>query len=153
MFNEIQSVFDCLNRDFGSFNQLFTTRNMGPRWARELQAFEYPVGNIGTNKDGDWVIRVALAGFSKDDITVKVRGHSIHIEGERTIDDEIHFQHGIKEMSSFKNDYFVPTTFDLEKIIADLTNGMLTIKVPQKQMIVACEKNERVIPIGMEVSK
>ena len=114
---------------FGEFGQL---------WERMSQFFEA----TGEGGPGAWVpaveteeaddaylVRAELPGMKRDDIDVEVSGSELRITGEvkeKTEGKALRRRHG-----KFAYRASLPTDADPEQISAQLTDGVLTVRVPK----------------------
>ena len=128
---------------FDRFFDMDTTRDSG-----------YPPYNIRKINEAQYVIEIALAGFSKDDIEVEVTEGSLTIrskkldEKEEDTSEDSYVHKGIAKRSflrcwTLSDDIFVKG--------ADLKDGMLVINL---EKVIPDEKKPRLINIGSgDVSK
>jgi molecular chaperone IbpA len=119
---------------FDRFFEMDLTRDSG-----------YPPYNIRKINDAQYVIEIALAGFSKQDIEVEVTEGALTIRSKREeeLDNEESFVHkGIA-----KRDFLRSFTLSDDIIVkgADLKDGMLTIDL---EKVIPDEKKPRLIQIG-----
>ena len=122
---------------FDRFFDMDTTRDSG-----------YPPYNIRKINEAQYVIEIALAGFSKDDIEVEVTEGSLTIrskkldEKEEDTSEDSYVHKGIAKRSflrcwTLSDDIFVKG--------ADLKDGMLVINL---EKVIPEEKKPRLITIG-----
>ena len=105
----------------------------------------YPPYNIRKINEAQYVIEIALAGFSKEDIEVEVTEGNLAIrskEEKETDEDESFVHKGIAKRSFMR-------TFSLSDDIivkgADLKDGMLIVEL---EKVIPDEKKPRLIQIG-----
>ena len=105
----------------------------------------YPPYNIRKINEAQYVIEIALAGFSKEDIEVEVTEGNLTIrskEEKETDEDESFVHKGIAKRSFMR-------TFSLSDDIivkgADLKDGMLIVEL---ERVIPDEKKPRLIQIG-----
>ena len=105
----------------------------------------YPPYNIRKINEAQYVIEIALAGFSKEDIEVEVTEGNLTIrskEEKETDEDESFVHKGIAKRSFMR-------TFSLSDDIivkgADLKDGMLIVEL---EKVIPDEKKPRLIQIG-----
>ena len=103
----------------------------------------YPPHNVVRDGDSKYVIEMAVAGFKKKDIEIKVKEHILTIEGNRDkrreADAYVHKGiSGRKFEKSFRLSEYTEVTG------ADLTDGILTVKL---EVILPEEKQPRTINI------
>ena len=120
---------------FDRFFDMDSTRDSG-----------YPPYNIRKLNEVQYVIEVALAGFSKDDIEVEVTDGKLVIrstedkEGESQSDSFVH--KGIAKRA-FSRSFTLSDDIIVKG--ADLKDGMLNIEL---EKVIPEEKKPRLIPIG-----
>ena len=119
---------------FDRFFDMDTTRDSG-----------YPPYNIRKINEAQYVIEIALAGFSKDDIEVEVTEGNLAVRSkkeEETNGDESFVHKGIAKRSFLRS-----WTLSDDIIVkgADLKDGMLIINL---EKVIPDEKKPRLIQIG-----
>ena len=119
---------------FDRFFDMDTTRDSG-----------YPPYNIRKINEAQYVIEIALAGFSKDDIEVEVTEGSLAVRSkkeEETNGDDSFVHKGIAKRSFLRS-----WTLSDDIIVkgADLKDGMLIINL---EKVIPDEKKPRLIQIG-----
>ena len=103
----------------------------------------YPPHNVVRDGDQKYIIEMAVAGFNKKDIEIKVKEHILTIKGDRDkrreADAYVHKGiSGRKFEKSFRLSEYTEVTG------ADLTDGILTVKL---EVILPEEKQPRTINI------
>ena len=119
---------------FDRFFDMDTTRDSG-----------YPPYNIRKINEAQYVIEIALAGFSKDDIEVEVTEGTLAVRSkkeEETNGDDSFVHKGIAKRSFLRS-----WTLSDDIIVkgADLKDGMLVIDL---EKVIPEEKKPRLIQIG-----
>ena len=119
---------------FDRFFDMDTTRDSG-----------YPPYNIRKINEAQYVIEIALAGFSKDDIEVEVTEGTLAVRSkkeEETNGDDSFVHKGIAKRSFLRS-----WTLSDDIIVkgADLKDGMLIINL---EKVIPDEKKPRLIQIG-----
>lgn len=103
----------------------------------------YPPHNVVKINDENFIIELAVAGFSEDDITINVKDGILLIRGEQNNDTEREYAH--KGISSRKFE----KSFRLSEFViidgADLVNGILVVNA---RVEVPEERRPRKIQIG-----
>jgi|YNPNPStandDraft_1061719.scaffolds.fasta_scaffold29012_2 HSP20 family protein len=99
--------------------------------------------------ESDLVIKVELAGITKEDIELIAEDNRLIIQGHRSDccrEENKNCTFLIMEISygSFKTELEIPTEFDLSKATASYLNGFLKIIVPKKEK---CSSKNHIIPI------
>ena len=113
-----RSVFDSL------FDSFFSDPNSWVRRSTE----GYPLTDIYRDESGNSVIECALAGFSKDQLSVEVKDGSLTITAGGDADEE-----GGRRIArrSFTRTYVDHSgKLDLTQATADFKNGLLRVTVP-----------------------
>lgn len=90
----------------------------------------YPVTDIYTDEQGNSTIELALAGFTKDQLTIEVKDRGITICAEAGVGDDDSSKRRIARRSFTKTYYDYSNKLDLERINAKFENGLLVVKVP-----------------------
>ena len=119
---------------FDRFFDMDTTRDSG-----------YPPYNIRKINEAQYVIEIALAGFSKEDIEVEVTEGNLAIrskEEKETDEDESFVHKGIAKRSFLRS---FTLSDDIIVKGADLKDGMLIINL---EKVIPDEKKPRRIQIG-----
>ena len=119
---------------FDRFFDMDTTRDSG-----------YPPYNIRKINEAQYVIEIALAGFSKEDIEVEVTEGNLTIrskEEKETDEDESFVHKGIAKRSFLRS---FTLSDDIIVKGADLKDGMLIINL---EKVIPDEKKPKIITIG-----
>ena len=91
-----------------------------------------------SEKDGNYVIDMALPGFSQNDIDIEVSGNEITVTGryERKKDDgKTHYSE--MQQASFQRTIVLPQDINADKVEASFRDGMLHIVAPPTAPITA----------------
>lgn len=104
----------------------------GETFGNQKANSKYPLTNV-YDEDGIAYMEIAVAGFSKDEIKIRVENDTLTITGEATKVDESKRNYIKKDiaMRSFEKSYSL--MFDVEKIDATFENGILKIAMIPKQ--------------------
>jgi len=117
------------------FDELFGNAffNEFPAYLRQSTQ-GYPVTDIFRDKAGNTVIEFALAGFSRDDLTVDIQpaAGSITISAEMGLDEDEKNTRRIARRSFKKTYVNYDQNLDLASTTARFENGLLTVTVPQR---------------------
>lgn len=109
-------------------------------------AQNYPPYNIIKNGDDHYVIELAIAGFSKDDIEIVTKGDSLTIIGKlKEYNEKVYLHKGISSRN-FERKFTLADT--VEVLEADIQDGMLLIRLRNN---IPEYKKERKIPIGADL--
>jgi molecular chaperone IbpA len=119
---------------FDRFFEMDLTRDSG-----------YPPYNIRKINDAQYVIEIALAGFSKQDIEVEVTEGALTIRSKR--EEELDSEESFVHKGIAKRDFLRSFTLSDEKIVkgANLKHGILSLKLAQVRLE---KKKPRLIQIG-----
>lgn len=95
----------------------------------------FPPTNIFLGTDGSWEISLALAGYAKEELSVKLDSDIVVVEAnpKETEDNKEGRYHRLKiKKSTFKKLYALPRgiAYDTDNIKVTFENGLLTINVP-----------------------
>jgi HSP20 family molecular chaperone IbpA len=113
-----RSIFDEL---FGDFPALARKSTSG-----------YPVADIFSNEDGSTTLEFALAGFSKEDLTIEIQPEqsTLTVRAEASTEGETNRR--IARRSFQKTFVNYDSNLDLTGSTADFHNGLLTVTIPRK---------------------
>ena len=90
---------------------------------------EYP-HNIFETKDGTHVLEIALAGFKKEDISVKIENDLLKIDVASDKDDDIEYIYKGIAKRQLHTIFTLGTRVLKDEISSKFENGMLTIEIP-----------------------
>jgi molecular chaperone IbpA len=123
---------------FVGFDHLFTELDHVAKHAND----HYPPHNIIKTGESDYLIELAVAGFSKDELTIEVKDRTLTVYGEHVSRGREFIHRGIST-KKFKR------TFRLSEHVhvhgADIQDGILAIDL---KYIVPDQMRPRNIPIG-----
>ena len=94
----------------------------------------YPVADIYRNDKGDTVMEFALAGFSKDELSIDIQPdkRSITVRAQSNIDEGDESNRRIAGRSFEKTYVNYDNNLDLSAIAAEFENGLLRVTVPTR---------------------
>ena len=94
----------------------------------------YPVADIYTAEDGSTVMEFALAGFSKEDLSIEVKPEkrSITVSATTGIDEDAENGRRIARRNFQKTYINYDDNLDLNMLSASFENGLLTVTVPTR---------------------
>ena len=94
----------------------------------------YPVSDIYRDDDGSTILEFALAGFSKEDISIEIKPEksSIIVRTTSNIDDSEATNRRIARRSFEKTYVNYDNNLDLSAVFAEFENGLLRIVVPTR---------------------
>ena len=101
----------------------------------------YPPYNISKIKDGEYKVEMAVAGFTKQDITVTVKENILAVKGKKENSESDFLYKGIGERS-FSQTFRLAEFMYIDK--AELKDGILRITLKQE---LPEEKKEKTIKI------
>ncbi len=96
----------------------------------------FPKMNIKSHKEKGWKIEMALAGYSKDEISINLEGGVLTVKGksEKENDDYTFLRdcRGITSQNFSQSFRLSEEILDLKEISSKFENGLLTITIPLK---------------------
>ena len=104
----------------------------------------YPPHNVIKSDDMKYDIELAIAGFSKNDITIELKEHVLYIKGDRDKrrKDEAYVHKGISGRK-FSKSFRLSESAEVSG--ADLTDGILTVSI---EVVLPEEKRPQIISIN-----
>lgn len=87
--------------------------------------------------DAELILKADLPDVKLEDVHIHLENGTLSIEGERKFEkteDKAGFHIMERSYGSFSRRFTVPETIDAEKVAANLANGVLTIKLPKKEI-------------------
>ena len=107
----------------------------------------YPPHNVVKHDDVNFTVELALAGYSKDDLTVEVKDGILVVAGDKSSEEREYLHRGISSKKFTR-------TFRLSEHVvvsgADFVDGLLVIDL---KVEIPKEKLPRAIPIGKTKGK
>ncbi len=94
----------------------------------------YPPVNI-FEKNGDMVVVAELPGIKKDKLQVQVKGNTLQIAGERTINygENISYHRAERNSSKFDRTLKLPINIEADHVKAEFKDGLLVISLPRAE--------------------
>ena len=92
----------------------------------------YPVADIYRNETGDTIMEFALAGFSKEDLSIEVKPEKRSITVSADSEDANGDSRRIARRSFQKTYVNYDDNLDLGSVEASFENGLLTVTVPTR---------------------
>ena len=92
----------------------------------------YPVADIYQNESGNTILEFALAGFSKEDLSIEVKPEKRSITVSASSDDAGVDNRRIAKRSFQKTYVNYDDNLDLSSVEASYENGLLTVIVPTR---------------------
>ena len=108
------------------------------RWDpfREFGGAWMPAVDVYTTGDHELVIKAEIPGMSKDDIDITVENFTLTLRGEKKTEQAVkddQFHRVERSYGTFTRSFALPHTVDTEKVAADYKDGVLTIRLPQRE--------------------
>ncbi|WP_435102688.1 Hsp20/alpha crystallin family protein [Halarchaeum sp. P4] len=129
-FDDIDRLFDRLNRQFEEASQMFEGEQGGPFGGFAVDVEE---------TDEEFVVTVDLPGFEKEDVDVRVQDQTLAISAEHTEESEAEGeeegQYIRRERSSrsFSRRLNLPEPIDEDDVAATMKNGVLTVTLGKRE--------------------
>ena len=125
-FRQIDSVFDNL------FNDFFNTVSRSPFTARH-QKSNYPRVDIRETREAV-TLDATVPGLRKEDVSIDYEDGQLKISADKQADSPHDFVHREIHRSAFTRYFSVDEeVYDVGKIDAGLTDGILSITIPKKE--------------------
>jgi HSP20 family protein len=110
--------------------QTYPYRRMARRWAENRE------GTLGINvreEDETYVLSALVPGISAEELNIQVLEDVVHIKAERKADEGDNFL--VRELPAgpLTRTLRLPTPVDADNVEADVTNGILTLRLPKAQ--------------------
>ncbi len=120
-------------------NEFFNTAIGDVVKKSEKRHFTNPATNV-VEHDDRYVLSVALPGYSKKDLTIKVEDNLLKIsdkkaDEEQTTEEELKEKFRLREFNygGFNKTFKLPKTANPQKVSAAVDLGILTIVIPKKK--------------------
>ncbi len=124
--------------DFGRIQRDFERSFAGAGRSQAKQAFS-PAVDVIEGKDAI-VVRAELPGLKREEVDISVDGNVLTLRGERKFENDEEgkrYHHVERSYGAFARYFQLPTTVDADKIEAKLTDGVLTLRIPKKEVLKA----------------
>jgi HSP20 family protein len=82
----------------------------------------------------DFILKVELPGFSKDDVQVELKDNVLTLKGERKFDADVkqeHYHRVERRYGAFRRSFKLPVLVAAEKAQASFKDGVLELKLPK----------------------
>ena len=108
------------------------------RWDpfREFGEGWLPPVDIYSTGEHELVLKAEIPGMGKDDIDVTVENFTLTIRGEKKSEQAVkddQFHRVERSYGTFTRSFALPNTVDPNKVQAEYKDGVLTIKLPQRE--------------------
>jgi len=98
------------------------------------------------NTQEDYVVKMEVPGFSKDDIKVEFKKDTLIVRGEKKVEVEtegIVYHRTERAKGGFSRSFHMPPDIDGNRINAKLKNGILELRIPKPE-----EQKPKSIPVN-----
>jgi len=95
-----------------------------------------PAVDIYQADNHDLVIKAELPDTKREDISVTFENNVLTLKGERKLEQEVKresYQRIERRFGSFSRSFTLPATVDASKINASYKDGVLTVRLPQRE--------------------
>jgi len=126
-FSDMIGMYDRINRLFED--------EYGREGKAPILAMNTPPTDIFESEKG-YVLKMELPGFSKEDVKIDFANDTITIKGERKQDQEVKKEdyHRIeRSYGMFQRSFSLPRNIQIEKIDANMQDGILQIVIPKAE--------------------
>lgn len=116
---------DRLNRMFSNFYNEQFGRNA---WVPPVDIYE--------TENHEIVLKAELPDMKREDIGITFENQVLTIRGERKLDEQVNresYQRLERSYGSFSRSFTIPSTIDAGSISANYKDGMLTVRLPQRE--------------------
>lgn len=100
--------------------------------AKEKEHYTVPAANV-TETATHFEIVMAIPGFKKEDLTIKVEKNTLSIEGNKTVDTP-KYKHKEFNLGKIKRSFNLSNEINKEDIKASVDMGLLTIKLAKAEV-------------------
>ena len=91
-----------------------------------------PAVNIVENEEA-FVIKMAIPGYTKDQISIKIQDGFLKIENKETANNEAKFNVKEFDYASFKRTFRLAKSIDINNTKAEMNQGILTLTLNKKE--------------------
>lgn len=116
---------DRLNR---MFSTVFGENMQRGAWMPPVDIYETEAHEV--------VLKAELPEVKREDITITFENNVLTIRGERKFESEVkreHYQRLERQYGAFSRSFTIPATIDAGRITASHKDGILTIRLPQRE--------------------
>jgi len=103
--------------------------------ARSIGGGVYPPVNV-LNGNDDLLVQCEVAGVKREDLEISITGDTLMIRGRKVpnVDEEkVRFQRRERGTGDFSRTVVLPDKVDPDKVVANLKNGILSIRLPKSE--------------------
>lgn len=115
---------DRLNRMFSSFFD----EHAGRSWTPAVDIYEADNHEV--------VLKAELPEMKREDISITFENQVLTIRGERKLDESVRrdrYQRFERAYGAFSRSFTIPSTIDAARITAAYKDGVLTVRLPQRE--------------------
>jgi HSP20 family protein len=128
-FREVAVLQDRMSRVFGDLSRRFDD-DMTARgaWVPPVDIYE--------NDQHELVLKAELPDLKREDIDIRVESNALTLSGQKKAEQEVNEDryHRIERTyGHFSRTFSLPNTVDTGKIAAEYKNGVLTVRLPQRE--------------------
>jgi len=92
----------------------------------------WPEVNVYANEN-EYMVVAKVPGMAREDIAISMKDNSLKIAGEMKKAEQTNVNYHLRERKSgkFERNLLLDEKFEVEKITAEISNGLLLIKIPK----------------------
>ena len=109
--------------------QTYPYRRMARRWAENR---DQTLGINVREEDDAYVLSALVPGLQANELNIQVLEDVVRIEGEYKADESNYLVHELPQ-GAFTRTLRLPAPINAEHVEADITNGVLTLKLPKAE--------------------
>jgi len=109
--------------------QTYPYRRMARRWAENR---DQTLGINVREEDDAYVLSALVPGLQADELNIQVLEDVVRIEGEYKADESSYLVRELPQ-GAFTRTLRLPAPINAEHVEADITNGVLTLKLPKAE--------------------
>src|SRR5687767_13550737 len=105
-------------------------------FGENLQRGWMPAVDIYETENHEFVVKAELPQVRREDINLTFENNVLTIRGERKFDEEVkrdHYHRIERQYGAFTRSFTVPATVDAGRIAASFKDGVLTVRLPQRE--------------------
>ena len=110
------------------FDNLFGEQNLQRGWMPSVDIYETDAH--------EFVVKAELPEVKREDINIAFENNVLTIRGERKFGDEVkrdNYHRIERHYGAFSRSFTVPPTVDAGRIAASFKDGLLTVRMPQRE--------------------
>ncbi len=139
-FNNMTQLHREIDRLFDDAFRGFPALGRSPMWSQMLDEEFMPTFRASVNiasDDKQYTVTLEAPGMEEKDIDVQLKDHTLYIKGDKQQEQEEkdkHYYRVERHYGTFQRVLAIPDDGDAEEIEATMKNGVLTIKIPRKDV-------------------